>query len=578
MMKRLLLALVASVLAVAGSQGSPFLPGATPGQSAPAVDDAHRVRSPGTVIRGRVVGSDTGTPVGDAAVSIVPLGHSGAGGRVDNGRPGRSTPVDAAGRFEIDGLAPGYYRLVASPGTTSARYLTTRFPDPRVDDPAVLTVTGEGRIEGIEIRLLRAAVITGQVIDERGIPVTNVAVSARTLLLGNRPGAERHPAILPVMTDDTGNFRLFGLPAGDYLIHARPMVGGHVTMMLPNAETITRYGRRFAPAYYPASQSIAGAVPVRVSAGDTYGPILLSLAESRVYTVRGMLFDSTGHPASNVPVLARSAETARGLFDAGMPMARPVLDDGTFEIAGLAPGEYYVGATRFLGETREAGWTALPVYDDLEGIVLRLQPGATVRGQVLFEGRTPPSLSNVQVQSVPVGPVPVDAVTTRPDDNGVFLLPHQFGPTLVRVDGLRGWHLKAVLHDGEDITDRPVTFVDRGPHLQIVLADRSATISGVVRTAGGSPVDAAVLLVSDDPDLFHEHSKTTRLVEAGGDGVYRVEGLRAGRYVALAVDRDEPSLTGFTRAYFDLILRHGTAIVVHDGETVRLDLTVWVKS
>lgn len=117
-------------------------------------------------------------------------------------------------------------------------------------------------------------------------------------------------------------------------------------------------------------------------------------------------------------------------------------------------------------------------------------------------------------------------------------------------------------------------FVEGGSDLQVILTNRTAMVSGVVRTSRGSAVDGAVLLVSDDPAVFHEESTTTRLAQAGGDGFYRIEGLRAGRYFAVALDRDEAFLTSLTREYFELLARHATAVVVHDGQSAMLDLTL----
>ena len=62
------------------------------------------------------------------------------------------------------------------------------------------------------------------------------------------------------------------------------------------------------------------------------------------------------------------------------------------------------------------------------------------------------------------------------------------------------------------------------------------------------------------------------LTRAGGDGRYRIDGLRAGRYLAVALLPGTGSLTGLTREYFDLVTRHATPVVVHDGEAVMLHL------
>lgn len=193
-------------------------------------------------------------------------------------------------------------------------------------------------------------------------------------------GALRNPAMLPMLTDDMGTFRLFGLTPGDYLIYARPIVAGHLTMVL-GGESITRHSRRYGAAYYAGTSSAANAVRIRVGPGDIYGPIELPLTEARSFTIRGMLVDSTGQPVPNTPVFLRRGAAASAGAEGDYPSARPAVDDGTFEIPGLTADDYHVSATRFLGDVREFGWTPVHAGDDIDGLLVRMQRGQTVKGR-----------------------------------------------------------------------------------------------------------------------------------------------------------------------------------------------------
>src|SRR4029079_18654873 len=97
--------------------------------------------------------------------------------------------------------------------------------------------------ERLDFALPRGGVITGRVLDEFGDPVSDVQVAAlrpqtvggsRRLVNMGRPGT----------TNDIGEFRLFGLPPGDYFVSAtfRNQFG-------PFAESDDRSG--YAPTYYP---------------------------------------------------------------------------------------------------------------------------------------------------------------------------------------------------------------------------------------------------------------------------------------------------------------------------------------
>lgn len=130
-------------LAGAGPQVPPVPPPAVarPDGQGPMRDPARRPlpEPKGTaVIRGRVVSSDTGTPVRRATVNLsmvpplTPVGPVTAAAATPPPtqavviRPKTAT-TDAQGGFEFTQLPAGSYRLSASPAQYSAAYLATSF-------------------------------------------------------------------------------------------------------------------------------------------------------------------------------------------------------------------------------------------------------------------------------------------------------------------------------------------------------------------------------------------------------------------------------------------------------------------
>jgi len=93
-----------------------------------------------------------------------------------------------------------------------------------------------------------------------------------------------------------------------------------------------------------------------------------------------------------------------------------------------------------------------------------------------------------------------------------------------------------------------------------------------VKTRKGTPTDGAVLIFSEDPSLWHERFTTTRIAHATGGGAFRLEGLRAGRYLALAIRREDASLSDTTPAYFELLARYATSVSIGDGDASSLEL------
>ena len=153
-----------------------------------------------------------------------------------------------------------------------------------------------------------------------------------------------------------------------------------------------------------------------------------------------------------------------------------------------------------------------------------------------------------------------------------FALEHQFGPTLIRAEPPTGWHLKAILHGGIDVTDVPTEFGEGSSRVQVVLTQRAASLAGVVTRAAGGPTRGSVVALGDDPALWHDRASTTTIVSTDADGKYRLEGLRPGRYLVVAIPREEPPSPVITPAYLELLAKHATPVTFGEGESKTLDL------
>src|SRR5262245_13785473 len=136
-----------------------------------------------STISGQVVADETGNPIENAQVMPTPAG------------PG--TPVvltDGNGRFEV-----------SVPATTSG---------------VTVHKSGYARREialsagAVHIRLRRGAVISGRVVDEFGDPVLAAHLAAQIV----SAGSENLTTAAATDTDDLGEYRLAGLPAGAFVV------------------------------------------------------------------------------------------------------------------------------------------------------------------------------------------------------------------------------------------------------------------------------------------------------------------------------------------------------------------------
>ncbi len=117
-----------------------------------------------------------------------------------------ATLTDDRGRYTLAGLSTGRHILtVVKPG-----YVRRTMP---VDVPV-------RQPDGVDVQLVRGAVISGALIDELGEPVTSTSATIRAV---SDIGDITHARIVAVgQTDDLGQFRVSGLAAGSYILEATP--------------------------------------------------------------------------------------------------------------------------------------------------------------------------------------------------------------------------------------------------------------------------------------------------------------------------------------------------------------------
>ena len=182
----------------------PMPPGMIAGQPSPRDNTASK---PGTaVIRGRVFAADTGQPLRKVFVRA---------GSPDL-REGRVASTDVDGRYELKELPAGRYTLNASKGS----FVSLSYGQLRPFEQGKPLEIGDGQIlEKVDFSLPRGGVITGRVVDEFGEPVADAQVSPMRYV--NQGGRRRlQPSGRMSMTNDIGEYRIFGMPPGAYYISA----------------------------------------------------------------------------------------------------------------------------------------------------------------------------------------------------------------------------------------------------------------------------------------------------------------------------------------------------------------------
>jgi hypothetical protein len=364
--------------------------------------------------------------------------------------------TDSSGRFTITGVAAGSYQMSAEyEGFVRSEY-GQRTPTGRgVSFPVAASQT-----VNVDMKMLRASVVSGRVITPDGLPAARANVQA---YMYQYSGGERTLAqVTATQTNDLGEYRLFWLQPGEYFVavmtdevidegpvgavdlnstRGRGLGAGAAIQAL--TAVLGDRGGAIAPAlnrsnlsvYYPGTIDPGGAVPIAVAAAAEVRSVDFNLQVVRPPTVSGRIV--APFPLDATPVNGRGGRggLARGAIEAatnGGNVSRapvqvtlnriggsrggigalmllgsgstPVNTDGTFEIKTVAPGEYNVTAIgRDANGQEYTGRTRITVSNqDVTNLAVTLRAGVEVRGKVLLDG-TPPQqfkMTNVRVNLV----------------------------------------------------------------------------------------------------------------------------------------------------------------------------------
>lgn len=454
---------------------------------------------PAPGIEGLVLDAQTGAPIKRAQIWL-------NGPQCTDG----GALTDASGRFVLDNIDPGTYDLSAR----HSRYLDQRYGAKRPGGRGTALIVAPGqRLKDLEIRLWRAASVTGRVVDEDGQPLKGARVQI---------GRARRYVVPEAYTNDLGEYRLSGIPPGSYSVEATyrsplPMPGPDKDMEMS-----------YPPLFYPGVRDRSQSRPLDLKPGDEYSGIDFQMTPVTAVRVQGHIAASDG--------LVR--------VSAGRNSAVAEPGTGAFELRGLLPGSYLLCAQDHSHDFF-ARWPLEIGNSNITGLTLAVSPGATIRERipVIEEAcayakldfaalgthlRAHESFQKCDGESLPNGRVEADGrfqFTSVPPGRfwiDVSRLSDDFYLKEARLGRLN------ILESGIQVDSDDLDGVE------LVLTPFGGRIDGTVLDGEKNQAPHAQVILSPETK-----SQTVRTAWADASGRYSIRGIPPGEYRLFAWSSDE---------------------------------------
>jgi len=393
-----------------------------------------------------------------------------------------------------------------------------------------LTLRPGQNLVDLVFHLGQTGVITGRVFDENGQPMQGIRVHAvRQVYLRGKLQLQRYDER---ETNDLGEFRVFGLSPGRYLVMAEPNIWNRVVGDPEFSGADNSSGEKgYMTLYYPGVTDSGKASAITLREGDEIASIDILMRQVTVYRVRGKVVNLLPKAKGRRPSQVNVLRINQGAGWESIGTTFPGEADGSFEIREIPPGNYMIRVIWRSddGRMHVAQQDFTVGNADVEGLMLTLGEGVNIPGRVTWDG-TP----RLERQGFVIGVMSTENehfqnASAEVDDNNQFMLKDVHdGEFRLEAWGVsKDCYIKEVRYSDSIVPDATIR-VARGAvgSLEITLSSRGAHVQGTVLNEDTLPAVGAWAVAIPD--------KKTRRASYSADtdqyGHFEVRGLPPGKY------------------------------------------------
>ena len=512
----------------------------------------------------------------------------------------------AMGQFVFRGVAAGNYSLtVVRAGYLQAGY-GQRGPNA---SPGTLRIAGQ-RVTGIRVAMMRASAISGRVYDQDGAPAVNAQLHAWKISYAT--GMRLAIPVTSQMTNDRGEYRLFGLPPGVYYVSAQPEPPMHIRSpayasrapLIPGAILAIPTGGMFsalpdpafarpgvrqewAPVYFGGTTDEYAATPIYLRAGADLGGIDIIVSRLPVGRLTGTVVGLDGQPLAQASVIVTPQRNQKfhamsminvsgGVMSISPAPPARSNQNGVFGIGSLAPGAYSL--TAILASPngpRLSGYTSVAVQGtDVVNATITMGPMLEIDGRIAVEGTTTSDLSALSVRAMSTVNTLADTPKVSPSAAGTFKLESVgHGNYVLDITPLTSEsYVKSARMGDVDILNDGFR-LDNPPNwpLEIVISLKGGTIRGIVRDSSGAAAGGVTVILVPD-ETRRQRYELFRSASADTAGRYEFKGVPPGSYKVFAWE-DIELKSWMEPSYLRIFEDLGKLVAVSEGSSESVDVT-----